>query len=74
MACMFTFDNATCSLEVSREGAMVHLCVLDRCAVPQVCIDRDIDIRDLLERLLVTPAQLRWLAQEMESDPEEMDS
>lgn len=70
MARMFTFDSATgpYSLEVSRTGNMIRFCVWDERAV---CLDRDMDLREMLWLLQVTPAMLRGLVDEMWPENEE---
>jgi len=73
MACMFTFDSATGpytfdsangphSLEVSRTGNMIRFSV---CDAWDVCLDRDMDLREMLWLLQVTPEMLRGLVDEM---------
>ena len=82
MACMFTFDSATGpytfdsangphSLEVSRTGNMIRFSV---CDASDVCLDRDMDLREMLRLLQVTPQMLRGLADELEPENEEEDS
>lgn len=56
------------SLDVSRTGNMIRFCVLDERAV---CLDRDMDLREMLWLLQVTPAMLRGLADELEPANEE---
>ena len=64
MARMFTFDSATgpYSLEVSRTGNMIRFYV---CDAWDVCLDRDMDLREMLWLLQVTPEMLRGLVDEM---------
>ena len=64
MARMFTFDSATgpYSLEVSRTGNMIRFSV---CDAWDVCLDRDMDLREMLWLLQVTPEMLRGLVDEM---------
>lgn len=64
MARMFTFDSATgpYSLEVSRTGNMIRFYV---CDAWDVCLDRDMDLREMLRLLQVTPEMLRGLVDEM---------
>jgi len=70
---MFTFDSATGpytfdsangphSLEVSRTGNMIRFSV---CDAWDVCLDRDMDLREMLWLLQVTPEMLRGLVDEM---------
>ena len=70
MARMFTFDSATGphSLEVSRTGNMIRFYV---CDASDVCLDRDMDLREMLWLLQVTPQMLRGLADELEPENEE---
>lgn len=70
MARMFTFDSATgpYSLKVSRTGNMIRFCVLHKRAV---CLDRDMDLREMLWLLQVTPEMLRGLVDEMWPENEE---
>jgi len=70
MARMFTFNSATCrySLEVSRTGNMIRFCAWDERAVR---LDRDMDLREMLGLLQVTPEMLRGLADELEPANEE---
>ena len=65
MANLFTLDSATgpYSLEVSRTGHMIRFCAW---AAPAVCLDRDMDLREMLWLLQVTPEMLRGLADDME--------
>jgi len=69
MARMFTFDSATgpYSLEVSRTGNTIRFCVWDERALAR----RDMDLREMLWLLQVTPAMLRGLADELEPANEE---
>ncbi len=64
MARMFTFDSATgpYSLEVSRTGNMIRFYV---CDAWDVCLDQDMDLREMLRLLQVTPEMLRGLVDEM---------
>ena len=64
MGQVFTFDSATgpYSLEVSRTGNMIRFYV---CDASDVCLDRDMDLREMLWLLQVTPAMLRGLVDEM---------
>lgn len=77
MANLFTFDSATSpySLEVSRTGNRFRFCVVDsRWGEQTVCLDRDMDLREVLWLLQVTPEMLRGIADEMEPAHEEATS
>ena len=74
MANLFTFDSATgpYSLEVSRTGNMIRFCVWDeRWGERAVCLDRGMDLREMLWLLQVTPEMLRGLVDEMWPENEE---
>ena len=64
MARMFTFDSETgpYSLEVSRTGNMIRFYV---CDASDVCLDRDMDLREMLWLLQVTPEMLLGMVDEM---------
>lgn len=68
MACMFTFDNATCSLEVSREGSELFYEVRVGGAER---LYKCMHLREMLWLLQVTPQMLRGLADELEPANEE---
>ena len=67
---MIVFDSETgpYSLEVSRTGNMIRFYV---CDAWDVCLDQDMDLREMLRLLQVTPAMLRGIADEMEPENEE---
>ena len=68
MACMFTFDCGTCSLEVSREGSELFYEVRVEGGVR---LYKCMDLREMLWLLQVTPQMLRGLADELEPANEE---